>query len=172
MIIVRVDRDALHNVQRTLNVTNKAVQVAGTRAIKKTLRWIASRGSRQIAKQHAVPVKALRSRVRLSQPTGRSEVGLAWFGVDDLPAINASAKQRATGVKAGGHFFQSAFIASVYGPLNVFKRKGRERFPVIVQKIPLDGAEETLNAIAAAAPDRLRELFLQELNYATNVEGT
>lgn len=171
MIVVSVYRDQLYAVQEQMNATNRQVATAGTRAIKKTLRWIGSHGKRQIAKRNQLPLKSLRGRVRMSQPTAASQVGHVWFGISDMPAINLGAKQTATGVQTRGRFFKSAFIANVYGTLNVFKRKDKARFPVIVQKVPLESAEEILAAIADNAPERLQTIFAQEINYVVNVKG-
>ena len=171
MLVVNVLRDDLYAVQQKMNATNRQVVTAGTRAIKKTLRWIGSQGRRQIAKRNKLPVKSLRGRVRMSQPTASSQVGHVWFGIDDMPAIQVGAKQTATGVQTRGRFFKSAFIANVYGTVNVFKRKDKARFPVIVQKVQLEGAEEILDGIAANAPARLQTIFAQEINYAVNVKG-
>lgn len=171
MILVRVEREELYNVQRTLNATNAQVERAGTRAMNKTLRWIGSQAKHQIAQQHDIPLKSLKGRVRLAKAKPGKARAIAWFGVSDMRAIFAGAKQNARGVHARGHFFQSAFIATPYGHLNVFKRKGRERFPIIVQKIPLDKAESILSEITTRVPDRLRTIYAQEINYEVNVRG-
>ncbi len=172
MLMITVERDQLAAAQQSLNATNAQVDRAGTRAINKTLNWVSGQGRRQIAKRHDVPLKSMRPRVRISRAKNGKARGIAWFGLDEMRAIFADAKQTETGVTARSHEFKGAFIANVYGPLNVFKRKGKARFPVVVQKIELEHAEEIMTAIAADAPARLQTLFAQELNYAMNVEGT
>lgn len=175
MFMITVERERLNAALTGLNATNAQVKRAGTRAITKTTAWVRGQGRRQIAKRHDLPLKSMRPRARTNVNKnfhdGRPR-GIVWFGLDDMRAIFAGAKQTGTGVQARSHDFKSAFIANVYGHLNVFKRKSRARFPVVVQKIPLEHAEEILAAIAAQAPERLQTIFAQELNYAMNVEGT
>ena len=171
MILVRVERDELFSVQRMLNATNAQIERAGTRAMNKTLKWIGSNARHEIAQKHDIPLKSLKGRVRLSNAKPGKARAIAWFGIGDMRAIFAGARQNARGVQARSHFFQSAFIATPYGHLNVFKRKGKERFPIIVQKIPLEHAEGILERVAQHAPDRLRSIYVQELNYELNVRG-
>ncbi len=175
MFMITVERERLHAALTGLNATNAQVKRAGTRAIKKTTAWVRGQGARRIAKRNDVPYKAMRRRTRNNITKdfhdGRPR-GIVWFGLDEMRAIFAGAKQTGTGVQARSHAFPGAFIGAVYGPLNVFKRKGKARFPVVVQKIELEDAETILTEIAAAAPARLQTLFAQELNYAMNVEGT
>lgn len=171
MILIRIEREELFAVQRTLNATNGQVERSGTRAMNKTLKWVGALGKREIAQQHDLPLKSLKGRVRMTKVNPGKARAIAWFGTSDIRAIFAGAKQNAQGVQARGHFFKSAFIATPYGHLNVFRRKGRERFPIIVQKIPLEQAAGILARIAAQVPDRLRTLYAQELNYELNVRG-
>lgn len=174
MIAVRVSADELYAVQRTLNATNAQIDRAAVRSVNKTLSWIGSQGRRDLSAKHDLPLKTLRGRVRLGKARGGDPSGSAWFGVRPIKAVHAGRPlQSIGGAKVRGHFFPGSFVARMpTGHLGIFKRRGPARLPIDEQMIYLHESQSILDGIAQHAPDRLRSIYVQELNYELNVRGT
>lgn len=173
MISVNVDASDLHSVQRTLNATNAQIDRAAVRSVNKTLSWVASQGRRLIAGANDLPLKTLKGRVRLGKASAGRTKGSAWFGTRPIKTAYAgSPLQSIGGAKVRGHFFPNAFVARMpTGHLGIFKRRGQARLPIEEQMIHLRESQAILDDIAKRAPDRLRTIYAQELNYELNVRG-
>lgn len=173
MLAVHVSADELYAVQRTLNATNAQVDRAALRAVNKTIVWARSQGGRRLAREHDLPLKSLRPRMRLFKASPGDLRGTAWFGVRPIKAIYAGSPQRSgTGTKVRKHFFASGFVARMpSGHRGVFKRRGKSRLPIEEQTIPLRTASAILGDVARDAPARLRTVYAQEINYEVNVRG-
>ncbi len=173
MITVTVDAEELYSVQRTLNATNHQVASAGLRSVNKTLSWIQAHGRRAIAAENDVPLKTLRRRVFVRKASGSALRGSVWFGTAPIKAIYAGSPIKSIGgIKVRGHFFQGSFVARMpAGHLGIFKRRGATRLHIDEQRINLSASAGVLGKIAAQAPERLRTIYAQELNYELNVRG-
>lgn len=173
MIAVNVDAAEFYSVQRTLNATNAQIDRAAVRSVNKTLSWVAGQGRRAIAGAHDLPLKTLKGRVRIGKASGGHPKGSAWFGTRPIKAVYAgSPVQSLGGAKVRSHFFPGAFVARMpTGHLGIFKRRSQARLPIEEQMIRLRESQAILDGIANRAPDRLRTLYAQELNYELNVRG-
>ncbi len=173
MITVTVDAAELYSVQNTLNATNAQIERASVRSVNKTLSWVKSQGARLLAHEHDLPLKTLRGRLRLGKASAGSARGSAWFGTRPIKAVYAGSPLKSIGgAKVRGHFFPGAFVARMpTGHLGIFKRSGAARLPIEEQMIFLRHAETVLHGVAQRAPERLRTIYAQELNYELNVRG-
>lgn len=172
------DRD-LERVVREFQATPKQVLKATKRAIRKTQTFAGSRAARAVAREHGIPVKALRQRRRVakSKITARSRSGVSgyiWIGTMPLRAIDVGKpRQTRTGVTVRKFRFQGAFLARMEsGHLGVFKRAGAERLPIEEQHVPLPRAGRAIEIVRdREILPRLHELMRQELNYEVNVRA-
>lgn len=173
MITVDIDAAELASVQRTLNATNAQIDRASVRSVNKTLAWVRSQGGRLLAREHDVPLKTLRGRLRVGKASAGTPRGSAWFGTRPIKAVYAGRPLESLGgTKVRGHFFPGSFVARMpSGHFGVFKRRGAARLPIDEQMIRLHQAEAVLQGIADRAPERLRTIYAQELNYELNVRG-
>jgi hypothetical protein len=173
VITVTVDAADLYSVQTTLNATNAQIDRASVRSVNKTLSWVKSQGGRLLAREHDLPIKTLRGRLRIGKASAGSTHGSAWFGTRPIKAVYAGAPMKSTGgAKVRGHFFPGSFIARMpTGHLGIFKRRGATRLHIDEQMIYLRQAQAVLDGIAQRAPERLRTIYAQELNYELNVRG-
>ena len=108
------------------DITRATAQIAATpaqlekavqRAIKKTLRWLQTRISRDIAKELGVPQKAIKHRLTLSQTgKGTNGIHILWLGTAPLAAEMAGKpRQTKSGVTVGKRKFPGAFYRDIYG---------------------------------------------------------
>ena len=72
--------------------------------------------------------------------TARGAEAGVWYGLNPVALIRLGARQTSTGVSArGGRKVDGAFIARARGGgAQVFKRKGRERLPIVVQAADIE----------------------------------
>lgn len=91
----------------------KAVQ----RAMRKTMRWLQTRVSRDLAKALGVSQKAIKHRLTLSHTgTGTKGIHILWLGTAPLAAEQAGKpRQTKAGVTVGKHKFPGAFYRDIYG---------------------------------------------------------
>lgn len=174
MLTVSVNLEELASVQRALTATTEQVNRAATRALNKTLTFMGGQGRRILAEESGLPLKSLRSRVRIGKASRSTLRGSVWFGLAPIKAIYAgSARQTRSGVTARGLSYTGAFLATMpsTGHLGIFKRRGSARLPIDEQRIYLAYTTEHLSSLGAKAPERLRTIFSQEINYELRVRG-
>lgn len=172
-----------------IDLESKKGRKARSRALRKWSRWARSQTLKALSKDLGVTQKGLKPRVRISVISKQGMAEL-WIGLNPLPAHLAgkpkhTPQYRGTFVK--GYYFEGAFVANADNSTDkVWRRKFRGpgstsqgpqqkhlrgRFPLELQKISVE--EVTLAAILsieAKAPQRLRDIFAEELNFAFNVE--
>lgn len=168
-IALEIDPREFASVEAALKSRPAQATRALVRAINKTLTWAVSQGLRAIARQHEVPLKALRGRRRGSvrRASRVSLTGTAWFGTRPIRASAlGTPRQTRLGARAGSHFFAKAFVATMpSGHLGIFKRRDRSRLPIVEQTVHLSAAKTALDPVQAGLADRLQKTFLQELNF-------
>lgn len=174
MLTVSVNLEELASVQGALRATTGQIDRAATRSLNKTLSWAGGQGRRILAQESGLPLKSLRSRVRIGKASRDTLRGSVWFGLAPVKAIYAgSARQTRTGVSARGLSYTGAFLATMpsTGHLGIFKRRGPARLPIDEQRIYLAYTAEHLSSLGARAHERLRTIFGQEINYELRVRG-
>ncbi len=108
------------------DITRATAQIAATpaqldkavqRAIKKTMRWLQTRVSRDIAQALGVSQKAIKHRLTLTQSgKGTKGIHILWLGTAPLAAeLAGKPRQTRNGVTVGKHKFPGAFYKDVYG---------------------------------------------------------
>lgn len=91
----------------------KKIDVAVSRAIKKTERWLRTHSSREIGAELNITQKAIKHRYKIDQRG--SEISL-WFGLLNVAAHDVGKpSQNKSGVRVRGRQYTSAFYRSVYG---------------------------------------------------------
>lgn len=183
MSFLRFTTTDLAKVPNFLGATQRQIDRASKRTVRKVATSAASQAAREIAAAHDLPVSLLRkrgqpwTRVHLKHAARGIEtegpVSIVWIGVQPIKAIYAgAARQRKDGVRVRGHFFGGAFISRMpSGHRGIFLRRGRERLPIDEQKIELDQAAGIVRKLQGAIPSRLSTVFKQEMNYELNVRG-
>lgn len=112
----------------------KHATMAAFRALNKTARWLRTQATREVSQKTAIQQKLIRERLRLLRASRRNLQARIF---SDKHYIRASdlgrVKQTAKGARAGKHFFEGAFVATMNsssGRQSIYRRKGKERFPV------------------------------------------
>lgn len=154
----------LDEVQRELapqaaaDALNKAAELARTQS------------ARRIAQLKDMPYGTIRSRFSLRKAT---KVGLTAQLRLRVTAVMAQdigkPKQTRTGAKVRSHTFPGAFVQfSKWAQKDaVFKRVGRERYPIRFQNVPIEpvASNVTLAQVANVVAARWHELFTAALAY-------
>lgn len=104
-------------------------------ATRKTLRWARALAVREVRAATGLPAAILRDRilVRMKTHNGRSRL---FFGLHPIPAAKLAPRQGKAGVntKGGGHI-PGAFLVDLGSHDAVFKREGKERYPLEYQRV-------------------------------------
>ena len=98
-------------------------------------RWLRTQSVRGLSSQLRIPQKILRRRLRTYRLQGgvgsRGEGAKVWYGLRPIPFSALSPRETSKGVRtAGGRFEEGAFIAKLFGRLQVLKRVGKARVPL------------------------------------------
>lgn len=130
------------NIQK---LSNQVVPKAAAKAINKVARSAIKNGTKNVSKDIRVPAKLIRKRTRLSQKATASRP-VAKIRVDgrNLPLIRLLENSRRTmrasrgEIRVGKYQIQRGFIQTLAnGRKHVMQRRGKERYPIDVVKIPL-----------------------------------
>lgn len=130
------------NIQK---FANQVVPKATAKAINKVARSAIKNGIKNVSKDIRVPAKLIRKRTRLSQKATASRP-VAKIRVDgrNLPLIRLLENSRRTmrasrgEIRVGKYQIQRGFIQTLAnGRKHVMQRRGKERYPIDVVKIPL-----------------------------------
>jgi len=175
--------EGLEDVVDAFDALDDQIDRAANRAKNKAAKWAAKQVASGIAADDAVPVRALykasgsgrhKKRVQISfADHGVGGYAAVWVGYNPIKAAYlGSLRQQRRGARAGKHFFERAFLATMRsGHRGVYLRSGNARLPIDEQYVPLNSAERNVEAVSRRIPIRLAELFEQELNYEVNVRG-
>jgi len=143
MLHLDLDARQVAKISAEFAASPAQVRMAYSRALRRsagTIRRIASRELRsELGLRNA---KALRRRIkeyRLKGRAGKSGV-MIWFGTNDLPmsAFKGRPRKVSGGVDFNGQVVHGAFLANPHGgPKRVYKRAGKERFPIKEVMVPV-----------------------------------
>lgn len=175
-IDVNIDQAALDRVAAEFTALPEEIDRASRRAVRKAVSWIETHVARGISQAHSVPLKSIkihRMRASVTQRGDDALHGFVWIGISPVKASYLGAlRQQRAGARSGKHFFERAFVATMKsGHRGIYKRSGKARLPIDEQSLPLDQAEQVVDAVHAQVPQRLTDLLAQEMNYETRVRG-
>ncbi|WP_269497225.1 phage tail protein [Castellaniella sp. S9] len=160
-----ISRKDIDRLIKTLGLTENAARAAAKRALLKTAKWTQTRARRALSNEMRIQQKLLQARLRLYRREGGMEQ-LVWLGLNAFAAKRlGTPRRRAGGTQVGAHFFEGAFPIKRFGG-GVYRRTGRERFPLELAKLPIDEAgAAALRQAAERADERLLEVMRQEMEY-------
>lgn len=171
-----------------------AIQKAWRRTLRKTSTWIRNQTAKAVSKETRIPQKLLRQRLYFFLQSRDS--GKVWLGLKPIEADRlGTPRQTRSGVTAGRHRFQSAWIyrsrysedgeqrsikikrssgaietksykSSDANTGKVFQRVGKERIPY--QRVKFDWAaagEAAFSEAASRTEEHLMVVLRQEVNY-------
>lgn len=145
----------------------KKLDLAASRALRKTAQWLSTHSSREIAKELGILQSPLRHRYNVYSRATSSEVKL-WVGLRPISVhYLGTPKQTSTGVSVGHRQYDDAFISPMKTryPL-VFQRKGRERLPL--KRVMEDWESEGLTVLERwekRAQNQFVEFFEREARH-------
>lgn len=160
-----ISRKDIERLTKAMGLTENAARTAAKRALLKTAKWTQTRATRALSSEIRIQQKLIRARLRLYRRENGMEQ-LVWLGLNAFAAKRlGTPRRRGGGTQVGAHFFEGAFPIKRYGG-GVYRRTGRERFPLELAKLPIDeeGAA-ALRQAAQHADDRLLEVMQQEMQY-------
>lgn len=156
-----IDTSEVDEVMRALpreifNATRSAIRTTTTFAEKEL--------EKRMAEATQIPLKAFKV-YRVHSKAG-DEAGTVWFGFKPIQAkYVGKMSESGSGAEAGSYFFQGGFIAKMQnGNENIFKRKGKARFPIQAQFANLPQSETITAAVADIAQEELMTRFTKKLN--------
>lgn len=159
--------DGFAGVPEILNQTRKQLDLAAARALRKTGQWLRTHSSREIAKELGIVQSPVRHRYNVYSETAGNAVKV-WVGLNPISVhYLGDPKQTAEGVSVGRRVYDEAFIGQAkQGPVMVWRRKGRERLPIVRVTEDWEGPALTvLERWEQRAQRRFVELFEQEARY-------
>lgn len=151
----------------------KKLEKAMQRAVRKTHKWLLRQLTIAIAKETLISQKGITPRV-FSNFDKKTLKGSVWVGLNPVSATKAGQpRQTKVGVSAGKYRFDGAFVAQFgSAPENVYRRKGRERMPVIKETIDIkEPGYKVIKRIESQAKHYFNQRLAEELNYALNIES-
>jgi len=147
-----------------------AIKKAARRAISKTTRWVRRRLAQLAASELGLSQSALaKARIRIYKRKSVMESGV-WAGANDLAAHRFGSvrwTKRMAGARAGRRMFEGSFAVKS-GPMagKIYRRKGRDRFPLAVEKAEISpDMFSAMRQIERQGQARYKKVLLQELNY-------
>jgi len=156
--------DIVH-VKGALHLSQKAVRAAARRVVQKTAKATQSESSRALSAELRVQQKLIRARLRLYR-SGDALGQKVWLGLNAVAAARLGDPRRvAGGTQVGKHFFKNAFAIAKFGN-GLYRRTGRERFPLELVKLDIEETGDVVMRQAAArADEHLMRILQQELRF-------
>jgi hypothetical protein len=141
------------------NATRSAIRTTTTFAEKEL--------EKRMAEATQIPIKAFKVFRVLSKSSDVE--GRIWFGLQPMRARFVGKIEESTdGATAGNYFFKGTgdhyFIAKLGSVNSIWKRRGKDRFPVTEAKVNLINSERITAAVADIAEEELITRFTKKLN--------
>lgn len=193
MLNLTISRDDVAPIIQQFAATEKQVNRAAVRALKKVAGNIGVQVKKDVAQAAQIPQKALGNRV-YAEPVQGEPVLRIWFGAYSVPiSALGEPKEGKAAVRVGKRRFARAFVATMlsghravfmryssrYWTPEIYRGKGggpnvhAGRLPIYEPR-PVPIADEMERSIArrgAAAFELFQRRFAEELNYEVNVRG-
>lgn len=165
MIDLTVNTDGLRPTIETLAATEGQVQQALRRTLAKLGAWARSRATKSMAKELQIAQQNIRRRLRVTKVRGigGGSAVTVWFGLNPIGIIYMNARQTARGVRArGGRDLPHAFIAKMNSTKRaVFKRRGKARLPIDIQREAIDAPGERMMTDDLAKSPEMEAQFIK-----------
>lgn len=146
MINLNVNADGLQRIVLDIMATEKQAERALRSTLSKMASWLRVRSLRGLSPHLQVSQKILRRRLKSFRLRSSAEGGeiTVWYGLDPIGMIYLNARQTKSGVTAGKHRRDGAFIAAgKNGSRQVFKRRGSARLPIEKQTLDIQDKAQT-----------------------------
>lgn len=176
--LLSVELSEHQGILSTIGGTEKQINTASRRSVSKVVDFAATHIGRGIAVKDQVPVSTLRKggsagrgqRIFKTKPRGDKTSGSVWVGYNPIRAAYLGVlAQQQTGAKAGKHFFDRSFVATMpSGHRSVFIRMGKTSLPIREQSHPITSAQQVVDSVQERATQRLIDIFQHELSYEVN----
>jgi len=145
---IALSRADIVNVTGALHLSKSAVQAVARRAVRKTARSIQTESSRALSRELRVQQKLIRARLRLYRK-GDALAQKVWLGLNAVAVAHLGEPRRvAGGTQVGRHFFKDAFPIARYCN-GVYRRTGRERYPLELVKLDIEQTGDAVMRLAA-----------------------
>ena len=162
----------IDKILESINALPEQVQKTTIFALNRTAEWLKSHVSQEISKEKRIKLKLVRDKISMIRANKRNlNAQLSCNFRSILVRDLANVKQTPVGVRAGGQIFPHAFIATLKkgGRAGVYRRKGKERFPVKLVTIPIfDQAVKIIeNLVGEEAKAVFEKRFFHEIKRIT-----
>lgn len=144
MIRFEIDESDIKRVADEFKATEKQVGQAISRALSRTAATMRKRSQTALTKGLDLRrASALRKRLKalkLRRKGGIREISI-WFGLNDMlvDTFRGSPKETGSGASFRGTGYPGGFVArGKRGGSTIFRRKGRERLPIVEQTVPIE----------------------------------
>jgi hypothetical protein len=166
---VSIEKDIKRYADRLSSYKDRDVKQAAATALSKTAAKAKTRTIRGVSKSAKLPAKIIRrkiyvkkakvSRLRAALKVYRNPVSLM-----SLKPKQTARKRKNGGVRAGKHFVRGAFIVN---GKQVFKRRGKARLPIDVQRIRIQRIVEEVSITVSkrVLKQEFKRLMLHELKF-------
>ncbi len=164
MLHFDIDWQDLLRIGEELQASDKQIKFAMSRALRRTeasLRKLSSKGLPPLLGLRTA--RALRKRLKsIKMRAGAGQDGVTlWYGLNPLPvsSFKGLPKETNDGAEFRGTRFDGAFVAKskVKGKQTIFKRKDKERLPIVEQQLPIE--DKAIVYIEDEIFDQVIEIF-------------
>lgn len=142
LVNLQFDADELDTVALELGATEEAFDKAVAAACRKMAEWLKAQSVKGLAHELGIRQKVIRQRLRTfrMQRAGPGGEYKLFYGLDPIGYIRlGTPRKTAKGVRVGKFFIKEGFVAKDKGAhVRVFKRRGRARLPIEVQKLDIE----------------------------------
>ncbi len=170
--IVSVDKQ-INNILETINAYPEQLKRAAILAVNRTAEWLKGSVAKELSKNKRIKLKLIRDKITILKEDKRYIRRHLEFHLQDIPVMQlGGVKQNAIGTVAGGVLYPHAFIATLrkgVGKPNVYRRVGRERFPVKVVRVSIYEAAIKIieDLLGLEATQVFKKRFLHEIKRIT-----
>lgn len=166
LIDLTIDTKTFNSIATSMAADEKSINLALSRALRKTGRWVVTHLARELARETGIKVSTLKKRLK-PYFDAKSLKSKVWVGLLPFSAGHMRPKATSMGVKAGGHYFDKAFIVKTDKAPLVFKRVGKTSLPIEKQVVSIEQQADTVieNTILPKLTNRLTDMFTQELRW-------
>jgi hypothetical protein len=163
-----------------ISMTEKAARKVTVRALNDTAKWLKSNAGKEISKETGVPSAFIKRRFfikkAMAQQLEAPVITTISVNLHDVRAKNLGhLQQLKTGAKAGKFMFDKAFVGTMSakrGP-SIYKRKGKQRFPVGEQGVEIKTkAEPIVERLIHEAPVVYYKRFQHLLAFEASKGGS
>lgn len=174
MLDINLDLDRF-DIPAVFKATNSQINLAYRRSMGKTLRWLQTRISRELADKFDLPMRVFQVRAKRSFD---SESGALWIGLNPIAAKwLGKGRQTKTGVSVRSHRLNGAFLAKMPNEhIGIFQRgerttrNGKVYYPLKTVMVMTDSGfsydfSASLESYEKRASVYFKKTFEHELDY-------